>query len=153
MTFKFCLMPNFRIRQTPQHTNQSQQNVSDLAGHTVVELQIPLCLFLLNKSVFTLRLASADELLHHGLDADKGLLADGLYLAGGQEEAVTAGVGQLDGVAVGDAERAQRPVVAPACRGPEELGRRPHRVPVTEDFKILGLLILYLMWIKIDHDH
>ena len=56
--------------------------------------------------------AAPDELPDHGLDADEGLLADGLDPAGGEEEAEAAGVGQLDGVGVGDAQRALRPVVA-----------------------------------------
>ena len=56
--------------------------------------------------------ATPDEFLHHGLNAEESLVADGLDPAGGEEEAVAAGVGQLDGVGEGDAERALRPVIA-----------------------------------------
>ena len=61
--------------------------------------------------------AGPDELPDHGLDADEGLLADGLDPTGGQQEAEAARVRQLDGVRVRDAQRALRPVVAAAWKG------------------------------------
>ena len=69
-----------------------------------------------NCSSSSLFSAGPDELLDHGLDADEGLLADGLDPAGGQQEAEAARVRQLDRVRVRDPQRPLRPVVAPAWK-------------------------------------
>ena len=80
---------------------------------------LKLAILCLGVNVFALNwnrslLAAPDEFPDHGLDAGEGLPADGLDPAGGQEEAEAAGVGQLDGVGVGDTQFPFCPVVAAA---------------------------------------
>merc|ERR1719266_593521 len=71
------------------------------------------------------------EVGHHGLHGRHGLRPHGADLRGREDEAVAAGVGQLDGVGVGDPRPAVRPVVAAACRWVKHLGSAADGVATT----------------------
>ena len=67
---------------------------------------------LVSKCNLSSRIDILDEVLHHGLEAGKGLFAHRLDPTGREDETMTASVWQLDRVAEGDLKFAGCPVIA-----------------------------------------